>query len=155
MATTLEIIEATAARLREKLPQFAVEFYPDKPREYRLNHPRGALLVSYAGSRYGNPDDTAYVAQRRTLQLTVNVVMRQLNGRGGAVEAIDAARLALLGWRPPDCQKLRAAAETYLGEQAGLWQYALDLSCESVVIEDTVDTAGPLLTEVNYEDSEE
>jgi hypothetical protein len=143
MATTLEIIDAIAARLRAKLPQFAVEFFPDKPLEYRLNHARGALLVSYAGGRYSAPVDVEYVAQPRELRVTVTVVVRQLNGRGGAVDTVEGARMALLGWRPPDCQKMRAVSETYLGERAGLWQYALDMSTFAVVIEDADAPDGP------------
>jgi hypothetical protein len=155
MASTLEIIDAIAGRLKAKLPQFAVEFFPDKPRDYRLNHPRGALLVSYTGSRYGDLIDIAYVAQERTLVVTVTVVMRQLNGRGGAIDAVDAARLALLGWRPPDCQQLTAASETFLGETAGLWQYALNLRTETLAVEDTEVESGPELTQVEPEEAEE
>ncbi|WP_308170863.1 Gp37 family protein [Ralstonia syzygii] len=47
MATTLHIIDALVARLKAKLPQLAVEYFPDKPADYRLNHPKGALLVSF------------------------------------------------------------------------------------------------------------
>ncbi|EKY7025774.1 hypothetical protein QFI32_005337, partial [Escherichia coli] len=48
----LPVLDAVLARLREKLPQLQVEYFPEKPAEYRLNHPAGALLVSYAGSRF-------------------------------------------------------------------------------------------------------
>ena len=154
MASTLNIIDAIAQRLKGALSQFAVEYFPNKPKEYRLNHPVGALLVSYAGSRYRDPLDITYVAQERQLTVTITVVMRQLNGRGGAVEAVDAARLALLGWRPPDCKKLVVVAETYLGETAGLWQYALDMRAASVVIEDTESEGGPLLVDVDYQEGE-
>lgn len=155
MATTLEIIAAIAERLRSAVPQCAVECFPDKPREYRLNHPRGALLVSFAGSRYANPVDTTFVAQPRDLRVTVTVVMRQLNGRGGAVDMVDAARAALLGWRPPDCKRLRAVSETYLGESAGLWQYAADFACESVAVEDAAVGDGPPFVGVAPEEIEE
>ena len=39
MATTLQIIDAVVERLKVKLPQLAVEYFPDRPAEYRLNHP--------------------------------------------------------------------------------------------------------------------
>lgn len=48
----LPVLDAVLTRLREKLPQLQVEYFPEKPAEYRLNHPVGALLVSYAGSRF-------------------------------------------------------------------------------------------------------
>lgn len=145
MATTLEIIAAVVDRLAQKLPGFAVEFFPEKPRDYRLNHPRGAFLVGFTGSRYGATLDTTYVAQQRDMRITITVVMRQLNGRGGAIDMVDVARMSLLGWRAPDCKKMRAVQETYLGEVAGLWQYALDMTAETVAVEDAdVGTEAPL-----------
>ncbi|HHE4760842.1 TPA: Gp37 family protein, partial [Enterobacter hormaechei] len=44
--------------------------------------------------------------------------------------------------------------EVFIGEVKGLWQYALDFATESVFIEDSDLPSGPLLTEVNYEESE-
>ncbi len=61
----LPVLDAVLARLREKLPQLQVEYFPEKPAEYRLNHPVGALLLSYAGSRFDRPDDTGAVIQSR------------------------------------------------------------------------------------------
>ena len=103
----LPVLDAVLTRLREKLPQLQVEYFPEKPAEYRLNHPVGALLVSYAG--YTPPNG------RRRIWLT---------------------------------------REVFIGEVKGLWQYALDFATESVFIEDSDLPSGPLLTEVNYEESE-
>lgn len=35
----LPVLDAVLTRLREKLPQLQVEYFPEKPAEYRLNHP--------------------------------------------------------------------------------------------------------------------
>ena len=78
MATTLQIIDAVVERLKVKLPQLAVEYFPDRPAEYRLNHPRGALLVSYLGSQFDTTVDVTYIAQPRTVKLSVTVILRQL-----------------------------------------------------------------------------
>lgn len=154
MASTMQIIEATVARLKLKLPGVAVEYFPEEPGKYRLNHPMGALLLSYAGSRYQETKDITYVGQPRALRLAITVLMRQLHGRNGAVETVDNVRRALLGWRPPDCRKAQIAADKYLGETAGIWQYAVDFTAQSMVVEDTeVNTEQPL-TQVNYEESE-
>lgn len=152
MATTLQIIEAVVARLKAKLPQLAAEYFPDKPAEYRLNHPRGALLVSYPGSTFGDTVDVEFVAQPRTVKLSVTVVMRQLNGRGGAVDVVDDVRRALVGWRPPDCGKVKASREAFVDETAGIWQYAVDFTATAMLVEDAdVGTETPL-TVVTYEE---
>ena len=153
MATTLQIIDAVVARLKVKLPQLAVEYFPDRPAEYRLNHPRGALLVSYLGSLFDTTVDVTYIAQPRTVKLSVTVILRQLNGRGGAVDVVDAVRQALVGFRPPDCRKVWAMSEKFLGETAGLWQYAVDVATEAMLVEDAdVNTETPL-TLVTYEEN--
>lgn len=155
MATTQEVIEAAIARLKAYVrPALAVEYFPERPADYRLNHPVGALLVSFPGARYSRPLDTDAVVQERELRLSVAVVMRQLNGRDGAVAVVDRVRTALVGWRAPDCQKTRALAETFLGEKAGLWQYAVDVAMQTMVVEDLAEPELPLLTQVNYEENE-
>ncbi|MGE1004211.1 Gp37 family protein (plasmid) [Ralstonia syzygii subsp. celebesensis] len=152
MATTLQIIDAVVQRLKTKLPLLAIEYFPDKPAEYRLNHPRGALLVSYLGSQFDKTADVTYIAQPRTVKLSITVILRQLNGRGGAVDVADDVRRALIGWRPPDCRKVWAVSDKFLGETAGLWQYAVDLATQAMLVEDAdVDTEIPL-TQVTYEE---
>ena len=55
--------------------------------------------------------------------------------RGVALDADDVRR-ALVGWRPPDCRKVWAVSEKFLGESAGIWQYAVDMATESMLVED-------------------
>ncbi|QLO03826.1 hypothetical protein HV141_09935 [Citrobacter freundii] len=151
----LPVIDAVVARLKEKLPTLAVEYFPEKPAAYRLNHPKGALLVSYAGSRFDKPNDTSAVIQAQAIQLCVTVVFRQLNGKQGAVDVLDVVRRILGGYTPPNCRRrIWLTREVFIGEVSGLWQYALDFATESVFIEDSDLPSGPLLTEVNYEESE-
>ncbi len=153
MAATLAILESVAARLQARLPNLAVEYFPERPAEYRLNHAVGALLISYAGSRFDQTVDLTYVVQPRQLTLTVTVVLRQLNGRGGAVDVLDQVRTALTGFRPPDCKKVRMLAEKFLGQNDGLWQYALDAATEAMLVEDTEAEGGPPLSQVTYEET--
>ena len=153
MATTLEIVVAIKGRLAAKLPGLAVEYFPDRPDEYRLNHPKGALLVSYLGSRFGDVADIEIVAQERTAKFSVTVLLRQLNGNGGAIDVLDQVRLAVAGFRPPDCRKVWIVGERYLGESTGIWQYAVDFATETMLVEDADVGLEPLLTNVDYEEN--
>ncbi|EIS6522254.1 Gp37 family protein [Escherichia coli] len=151
----LPVIDAVVARLKEKLPGLSVEYFPEKPAEYRLNHPVGALLVSYAGSHFDKPDDIGAVIQPQTLQLCVTVVFRQLNGKRGGIDVLDMLRRILGGYTPPHCRRrIWLTREVFIGEVNGLWQYALDFATESVFVEDSDLPSGPLLTIVDYEESE-
>ena len=154
MAVTLIIIDAVVARLKDRIPDLAVEYFPDKPAEYRLNHPKGALLVSYLGAKYQEPIDTSAVVQPATIRLTVTATLRQLNGKDGAVAVLTRLRSALVGYKPPNCRrKVWATAEQFLGETAGIWQYAMDVATEAIVVEDEEVDNEPPLIHITSEDS--
>jgi hypothetical protein len=150
---TLHIIESVVDQLKIQIPKLAVENFPDKPSEYRLNHPKGALLVSYAGSRFGETEDVGMVVQRQIITLSITVVMRLLNGSEGAIEVLDKVRAVLIGFKPPGCRrKIWAVNEKFLGESAGIWQYALDVNTESILIEADEVEPGALLTTITTQD---
>ncbi|MFD0709385.1 hypothetical protein C6H64_07415 [Photorhabdus luminescens] len=150
------IIDAIVTRLREKLPGLQVEYFPERPTEFRLNHPVGAILISYPGSRFDKPEDVGAVLQTQTVMLNATIVFRQLNGRHGAVATLDDVRRVLGGFQPPNCQrKCWLVRDTFLGEIAGLWQYTLDFATESVFIEDCESPDGPPLAQINYEGTEQ
>ncbi|WP_432719847.1 Gp37 family protein [Jeongeupia wiesaeckerbachi] len=153
MATTLQILESVVVRLQARLPQLAVEYFPERPAEYRVNHAVGALLVSYPGSNFAETVDVGCIAQPRTLKLSITVMLRQLNGRGGAVDVLDVVRAALIGFRPPDCRKTKAVSEKFLGQVGGIWQYAVDFSTEAMQVEDVEPDNLPVLTTVTYEET--
>lgn len=153
---TRELLEAIVARLKVKVPGMAVELFPERPEEYRLNHPAGAILVSYNSSRFDTTTDMSFVVQPRMTVVSLNVLRRQLNGNTGILDVMDAVRLALVGFKPPNCRrKIWAIQEKYLGETAGVWQYALDLGTEMIQVEEPEADNRPVLTVVNYEEDNE
>ena len=154
MAVTLTIIDAVVARLKAAFPDLAVEYFPDKPAEYRLNHPKGALLVSYLGAKYFDPIDTSAIVQPAVVKFAITATLRQLNGKDGAVAVLTRLRSALIGYKPPNCRrKVWAVGEQFLGESAGIWQYALDVATEAIVVEDEDVDTGPLLTHITTADT--
>ncbi|EAA5455473.1 hypothetical protein DQC86_22915 [Salmonella enterica subsp. enterica] len=152
---TLTIVDDVVQRLRRKIPSLQVEYFPEKPEEFRLNHPTGAVLVSYISSKYDKPDDTCAVVQPQTVTLCATVIMRQLNGRGGAVAVLELVRRALGGWRPANCHRpVRLKQDTFIGEVAGLWQYALEFVTDTMFVEDSEADELPLLVSINYEEQQ-
>jgi hypothetical protein len=134
---TVAILDDVVAKLNAEVPDMPAELFPENPAAYRLNHPKGALLLSFPGSQFdallmsGQNIPTQpgrSKPQARTVGLTVTVVLRQLNGKDGAVDALDDVRDALRGFRPTGCRSdLQFVAERFLGEMDGNWQYAVDV----------------------------
>lgn len=153
MAVTAELFTAFHDRLTQAFRDLAVDYFPDDPETYRVNHPWGALLVNYTGTRYSEPFDTGLVAQEGQVKLTITVILRQLNGGAGAVAILGRLRKALVGWRAPGAStKTRAVEERFLGETAGLWQYAFDVECGAVLVEDVDTDDGVFLRHATVED---
>lgn len=149
---TQSILDAVLARLAAQVPDIGREYFPDDPDTYRVNHPVGMFLVSYAGGRFGPSVDVAAVIQERGLRVTVTTVFRQLNGRMGAVDALDLQRLALVGFQPIGCtHKMRAVEEKFLSRQSGLWYYATAYELGAMQIEDTEEEAGPPARNIEFQ----
>ncbi|MCX9038485.1 Gp37 family protein [Citrobacter portucalensis] len=145
------VTEALLARLKVKFPGLHVEYFPEKPDDFRLNHPTGALLVSYGKSTFGPVQDVGAVLQAQTARFSVTVVMRQLNGADGAVAVLDLLRQALGGWCPPNCRRaIWMVSDTFIGQVSGLWQYDLMVATETVFVQDSEPDDGPLLKKVEY-----
>ncbi|MDG9783705.1 Gp37 family protein [Metapseudomonas otitidis] len=125
MSQTVAILDALVGRLKGAFEQkLAIELFPENPKNYRLNHPRGAILVAFGSSRFGDPEALDAVFQERNLMLPLTLVFRQLNGRDGVVTYLDAIRDCLTGWYPPHCDNAcRPVDEVFTGQVAGLWQY--------------------------------
>lgn len=114
----------------------AVEFYPEKPANYRLNHANGALLVNYAKSSYPKHNDTYAIAQPRQMGFTVTIISRGLHDRYGAVPLVDWVLAMLSGFKPEHTDKTLAPVKDYfIQHQSGLWYYGVDFDVESVHVQ--------------------
>ncbi len=114
----------------------AVEFYPEKPANYRLNHANGALLVNYAKSSYPEHNDTASVIRPRQMGFTVTIISRGLHDRYGAVPLVDWVLAMLSGFRPAHTDKtLSPVRDYFIQHQSGLWYYGVDFDTEAVHVQ--------------------
>ncbi|WP_339053176.1 Gp37 family protein [Arsenophonus endosymbiont of Crataerina pallida] len=141
---TLDIMRAVLGLLTKRLPQLEVTFFPEQPERFHLNHPLGAVLLSFARSRFGDIQDVGMVFQPRVLHFTLTLVMRQLNGNDGAIATLDTLRQAVGGFMPPDWRRpLWLIDEVFLGQSEGLWQYALTVATETWFVQDAPQEALP------------
>ncbi|MGN1124993.1 MAG: Gp37 family protein [Candidatus Gastranaerophilaceae bacterium] len=56
--------------LKDKFPQFLVQGFPEKPQEFILLHPVGAILVHYRGGNYSQTDAINFISQDKNLNFT-------------------------------------------------------------------------------------
>ncbi len=154
MSQTSAILDAVVERLKVALGrQLVIELFPENPKGYRLNHARGAILVAFGGSKFGNPEALDAVFQERNLVIPLTLVFRQLNGRDGAMAYLDAIRDCLTGWYPPHCDNAcRPVEEAFIGQLNGLWQYGQRFATRATQLQQMTPLGGAPLTHVRYED---
>ncbi|WP_110970248.1 Gp37 family protein [Pseudomonas huaxiensis] len=145
--------DALLARLQEHFKgELSVELFPEAPGNYRLNHPRGAILVAYGRSKFGDSEATDAVFQERQLVFRLTLVFKQLNGKDGVTSYLDRIREHLAGWYPPHCDRpCQPVSEQFLGHVQGVWQYALDVSTRATQVQVVVPSAGPFLASADFE----
>jgi len=155
-AITQEMLDAVLAHLKTHFGKaLAVEFFPDAPQSYRLNHPAGAVLLMFAGSRFGQSQSLDRIVQPREISFAVTLVTKRLHGAKGAVPVLDALRAALVGFTPPHCQMgLAAAGESFIGQAGGLWHYRQEYTTQGMQVEVLPEAVGLPLEGVGFGEEE-
>jgi hypothetical protein len=134
---TEQLMDAMLDRLQASFgQQLLVERFPENPQLYRLNHPRGAVLLAYGKSTFGHSESTGAVFQARQLMLRLTLIFRQLNGADGVISYLDRLRASLTGWCPPHAdQACCPLAEHFIGHSNGVWQYAQDYATRATQLQ--------------------
>lgn len=130
-----EVENLIIEKIKENIPELHVEGFPDKPSEFRLTHPKGAILVHYQGGNYSEPKSLGYIVQDKKLEFSVTVVTRNLRTHEGAYSYLDRVREILTGYRPKNCSKMQPSKENFLIETAGIWQYSINFTLTTPVID--------------------
>lgn len=137
MAATVQQLEsAIEAKLKAALPELEVAQFPEKPEEYQLLHPLGAVLVQYEGSAYGsNKVSTGAVAQVRTARFAITVLLRNLRGAAGCYEIMQRINTALHGLVIAGAiSAVSLVAEHFVSETEGVWCYAQTVTVSTKVV---------------------
>jgi len=114
--------------LKQNFPELLVQGFPDKPSEFRLLHPTGALLVHYQGSNYTNTQALGFVTQENKKEFSVTVITRNLRSNNGAYEFIDRVKETLSGFKIDECTSLLPTKDYFISENAGIWQYGINFT---------------------------
>lgn len=150
MAATVPILQAVVDWLQDNLPDAEVRLFPDNPAGYRFLHPKGAVLVGYQGSKFGQIEQLGNISQQRVLTLHLTVFGRGLHHDGAALDLLDRLRLAVTGFKPPHCLPCHLISEQFAGEDGGAWQYSLLVQTETHQVQRCREQPKPTLTTVHY-----
>ncbi len=126
------------SQLKSFLPSpFFVDGFPDDPRDFDMSGYRAVCLVHYSGSRYGKP--SGQVQQSRELRFSLALYLYALHGgeeddRLGSYAAIELVRRAVQNIKLPGCKPFYLISDQLVGQQAGRWDWQVDIACEALAI---------------------
>lgn len=134
---TQAIMDSVLDKLRaEYSHQLEIDYFPEDPQNYRLNHPVGALLLGFSRGQFGSDLSTDAVFVEREITLPLTLVFRQLKGPDGVIHYLDLIRTTLTGYQPPHTDRpLRPVAEQFIGQTQGIWQYAQDWTTRTMQVQ--------------------
>lgn len=113
-------------KLKQEFPEVMVKGFPEKPSEFILLHPIGALLIHYQGSNYSDSQAFGCVVQENKKEFAITIVTRNLRQNSGAYEYIDKLKSLLTGWQIDECTKLIPTKDYFISENSGIWQYGIN-----------------------------
>lgn len=135
--TINEIENEIIDRIKSKINDLHIEGFPEKPSEFKLSHPTGAILVHYQGGSYSDSKSVGCIYQDKKLEFSITIVTRNLRSYKGSYFYLDKVRQILTGFRPIGCTKLQPVKEDFISENNGIWQYAINFSLTTPTIEET------------------
>lgn len=126
-----EIENSIIEHLKNSFPELSVQGFPDKPEEFILLHPTGAILVHYQGSNYTNTEALGFISQVNKKEFGITIVTRDLRSNNGAYEYIDKIKSALSGFKIDECTQLFPVKDYFISENKGIWQYGINFSLKT------------------------
>jgi hypothetical protein len=133
-----EVETAIVQRLQALFPRLHVEAFPDDPRNYRVTHPVGTVLVIWRDAIFKPNQGLGAIVQGVELVYEVVFLVRNLRTHSGAYALIEAGRKALVGWKAPGCDRATATRAKFQHfDPSGLWQFGLFASFPTIAMEET------------------
>ena len=118
--------------LQASLPELKVEGCAESPSEYKLLHPKGAVLVRFQEAAFSAPQESAFIQQETTLIFNLNLMVKGLRDKNGAYSHINEILTALTGYTPGECGKMYPTKVFFLREAAGIWEYSINFAVPAV-----------------------
>ena len=126
-----EIETSIIEQLKTSFPEVLVQGFPDKPSEFNLLHPIGAILVHYQGSIYTNTEALGFVTQENKKEFGITIITRNLRTHNGAYEYIDKVKSAISGFKIDECTSLIPTKDYFISENKGIWQYGINFTLKT------------------------
>ena len=123
----LNIQNSIKSKLQEEITDLKIESFPSGFQDYlnKFTHPKGALLIHYAGSDYSEPNNHNLIEQTRKSFFDIYIILKNLIKADEACNYLEQVRNILTGFEVSGCEKMFPLNDDFILEQNGIWIYAI------------------------------
>jgi hypothetical protein len=132
MLKTSEIRQSIIEKLRNDITDFEVMPFPNKPQDFVLTHPKGALLVAFDGLNFSEPATTQ---QFFTLTINITLCFNSTIDSESMLNDIDRVRQALTNEYYAYGSKFYCVSIMPLGEEDNIWYYKLKFILPGLIMQ--------------------
>lgn len=163
----VEFLNSIVARLREINPAapapavVVVDPLPNTEADFKRPTPDALprIVVALMGSDFGKVESTDIVNQEETIKFALVVSARSLYGQNSVYQALELAKLKLVGFEPtspivlpnptPNAgKKIQLREISPASREDNIWSVELHFSCRHRALEFTADSNDPLLQQI-------
>lgn len=121
----------------------AVEI-PENEGDYRKAFTKSRATVQYLESDFDPSSSVNQVVQEEKVRFRVSFEARKLRGEGGIYQLMDLVKKSLIGYRPPNCERVTVYRYTVINFEQNLWQPALDFQTRAINVQAFEDEPDPI-----------
>lgn len=123
MIGTDEMRDMIKAKLETDITYLLIDNAPDDWKNYKLEHPNGAILVNFAGKQYTQPSG---LQQTMRASFSLLILLRNGYNAENGLRTIDNVRRSITNDLLIENMPFWCANEEPLGEEDGIWYWSLE-----------------------------
>jgi hypothetical protein len=114
---------------------FTAENIPESEAGYRKAVPNPIAYVVYTGSTSPGVRSSNPVIQDRKLQFSVECLSRVLYGPNGLLKVRDYVELALIGFKPVNCDRMYLVKDDIDRADDSIWAHVFQFECITMLVQ--------------------
>lgn len=113
--------------------------------EFYSKFTKARIVVQFIDSQYDQGNSTGIVVQEERARFRLTYEARKLRGEGGIHNLMELSKLALVGYRLTDSDRMIVVKYGLLEFEQGAWQPYLEFECKTLNVQLEDDNSDPVL----------
>lgn len=147
--------ELTETDIKNKLTadlgvNIEVEILPESQAAYKRALQKPKVDICYQKSTYQNPRIPHNIIQDEVMSFEIVITAKLRRGTNGIYDVFEKVRRSIIGFTPRHCRQIYAKSFGLERYEDNLWHFSFVVECESTLVENFTEYAGPNITEINF-----